>query len=1100
MISNAGFLRLGVGQQASMELSTDLPGTITWTKVSGPAWATIGASTGIVGGTATAGGSGLLIVTAANGTDTDTTSVRLVVVDGLAAVYPRQRGAPGSDVLAAPQLFGVGGTLRFTPSRVPACIVVDPTTGVVTGPMPSVNADGIIVLRDGTSTALAVIQFRPDSELLAILFEGARINQQGRQFVEWAAGETVDLLASVPEGEPPFTGALDAAPDWMGLTDGDELRLNGTATVGGSGLIRISARDSADRRALGIGWAVVIGDAPTLRGILPARISGPSGTPAPDQFIRVEGGVPPYRFEIVSAAALAQVDANGRLSGITFGATAGGNLYTVSVRITDSVGNSVIVSMEVGVDAGPVGHARVPDQLYDVFEGDTLATALLRGAPRLRLEGGTAEEWILEDKPSWITLGDDGVLNGTAPTVGVNGRKFEFFATAVTADGQRPRGKVVFYVLDSAAPVILSGGGDINIREGDSGSRAIVFSNHPAVAEMSVRMSGIGVPEWMSWDSATNELRWTNAVVGTYQLTVTFFLPYAPQVNNLPGTWGRGVNNVRLTVTVARRTGRVSACSFVPSVLRLRPGESGEFELQSDTADPFRPFTHGSGHSRTINLSAIADLGELGFGGIDERPAIGEPYRFRETWRFTAGATPGTATGTAFVRRLPYDSSIDTTTACSIQVIVGDIACTVPALTATVGGTYSGSMSASGGTAPYTYEFVEPPEGIGLAMSSAGVFSGTATQPARFSTSSFPFSVRVTDANGSTGICSGSVRLSVPGITCAPAPALSGSLGSFSDIVQIPRPTGAVGNVIYGKQTGPDWLTIFADGRARLLPTATGTFNYTYTVRDSNGSTCVSAVGAIFVGFGAFAPSARATVGAAATATIQADGGRTPYTYALVSPAAGLSISGNVVTLAAQTAPGTVNYTVRVTDAAGASLETSGTFTVGYAALSCTAPDASGTTGTATTATVSGSGGDGSYTFALVAENTDAGITISGTTVTLAAQTSTGDHDYEVRVTDGQGTTSTCSGTFTVSAPTAPLTCHMPLTRGVVNTDVTVDVTASGGTGPYTYAFAHPAAGLSISGNTVTINLSSPATFSLAVRVTDAANNSVTCIGVVIIR
>src|SRR5580658_2789773 len=65
---------------------------------------------------------------------------------------------------------------------------------------------------------------------------------------------------------------------------------------------------------------------------------------------------------------------------------------------------------------------------------------------------------------------------------------------------------------------------------------------------------------------------------------------------------------------------------------------------------------------------------------------------------------------------------------------------------ATQGTAYSQTITAAGGTAPYTFSVSQGPLPAGLTLSSAGVLSGTPT-----ANGSFGFILQATDANGNTG-------------------------------------------------------------------------------------------------------------------------------------------------------------------------------------------------------------------------------------------------------------------------------------------------------------------------------------------------------------
>ena len=83
---------------------------------------------------------------------------------------------------------------------------------------------------------------------------------------------------------------------------------------------------------------------------------------------------------------------------------------------------------------------------------------------------------------------------------------------------------------------------------------------------------------------------------------------------------------------------------------------------------------------------------------------------------------------------------------------------------AAVGGAYSDTLTATGGTAPYTWSVNAGTLPPGITLSAAGVLSGTPT-----TTGSYPFTVNVTDAN--KGVATASITLVV---TAAADPDLPG--------------------------------------------------------------------------------------------------------------------------------------------------------------------------------------------------------------------------------------------------------------------------------------------------------------------------------------
>lgn len=75
----------------------------------------------------------------------------------------------------------------------------------------------------------------------------------------------------------------------------------------------------------------------------------------------------------------------------------------------------------------------------------------------------------------------------------------------------------------------------------------------------------------------------------------------------------------------------------------------------------------------------------------------------------------------------------------------------------TVGTAYSETITAQGGTSPYTYAVTSGSLPAGLSLSSSGVISGTPTTAATSN-----FTITVTDANGFTGSQAFQITIATP--------------------------------------------------------------------------------------------------------------------------------------------------------------------------------------------------------------------------------------------------------------------------------------------------------------------------------------------------
>ncbi len=166
---------------------------------------------------------------------------------------------------------------------------------------------------------------------------------------------------------------------------------------------------------------------------------------------------------------------------------------------------------------------------------------------------------------------------------------------------------------------------------------------------------------------------------------------------------------------------------------------------------------------------------------------------------------------------------------------------TISCPTITIGGTlpdgapgahYTNSVTASGGTSPYTYAVTSGSTPAGLSLTSGGSLEGTPT-----ATGSSSFTITATDANGCTGSSNYTVTVACPTIT------LSVITNGFKN-VKYTNSVSASGG------TGPYVITVtggtlptglgFAANKLSGKPTAYGKFTFTLTATDANGCTGVS--------------------------------------------------------------------------------------------------------------------------------------------------------------------------------------------------------------------------------------------------------------------
>ena len=234
---------------------------------------------------------------------------------------------------------------------------------------------------------------------------------------------------------------------------------------------------------------------------------------------------------------------------------------------------------------------------------------------------------------------------------------------------------------------------------------------------------------------------------------------------------------------------------------------------------------------------------------------------------------------------------------------------------------YSQVLTASGGTAPYSYKVTGGALPAGLTLSSSGVLSGTPT-----ASGSFAFTVTATDSSTGTGapfpaIGSFSLTVNAPAITIAPAALPSGQDGIAYTLVSLAA-SGGTAPYSYKVTAGamPPGLMLNSAGVLSGTPTAGGSFIFTVTATDANRSTGNQAYSmTISAPSITIAPSSLSTAqaGVAYSQTLTAAGGTAPYSYKVTGGAlpAGLTFDAATATFSGTPATGgSYSITVTVTD------------------------------------------------------------------------------------------------------------------------------------------------------------------------------------------
>ena len=148
-----------------------------------------------------------------------------------------------------------------------------------------------------------------------------------------------------------------------------------------------------------------------------------------------------------------------------------------------------------------------------------------------------------------------------------------------------------------------------------------------------------------------------------------------------------------------------------------------------------------------------------------------------------------------------------------------------------VGVAYSQTLTASGGSSPYTFAKISGNLPTGLTLSSGGVLSGTPT-----AAGSFTFTIDAKDSHGCDGTRQYTVTIAgCPTITVSPSTVPNGTVGA--PYSQTFTASGGSSPYTFRTVTGnlPTGLTLSVGGVLSGTPTTAGSFTFTIGGKDSNG-------------------------------------------------------------------------------------------------------------------------------------------------------------------------------------------------------------------------------------------------------------------------
>ena len=378
--------------------------------------------------------------------------------------------------------------------------------------------------------------------------------------------------------------------------------------------------------------------------------------------------------------------------------------------------------------------------------------------------------------------------------------------------------------------------------------------------------------------------------------------------------------------------------------------------------------------------------------------------------------------------------------------------------TPVIGTAYNQSVTASGGTAPYTFAITTGALPAGLTLSSSGTLSGTPTAGGTFN-----FTVSATDQATTSGSRAYTMTISAPTISLTPTTLPAAAVASAYN--QTVTASGGTASYAYMISAGalPAGLSLSNTGVVSGTPTAGGTFNFTVRATDSSTGT------GPYAGTRAYSLTVNAptitltpvsmpvmTVATGFSQNVIASGGTASYTYSVSAGAlpTGLTLASNGTLSGTPSTSGPYNFTITATDSSIGTGPYTGSraYSVTVAAGVPVAGAVSATVAynsIANTITLNLSGGTATSVVVVTAA-THGNAVAGGTSISYTPVTGyAGSDTFTYTASNGSGTSSPATVTLTISTPTLTITpsASWSVVDGVSYNQV---LTWSGGAAPYT--------------------------------------------------
>ncbi|MFN7975586.1 MAG: putative Ig domain-containing protein [Acidobacteriota bacterium] len=595
-------------------------------------------------------------------------------------------------------------------------------------------------------------------------------------------------------GAAPYAWAITvgALPPGLALNAGTGV-ISGTPTTTGTYCFTATATDANQCTASQSYCLIVNPSGCTPITISPTTLPNGLQGVAYSQTLTATGGTPPFTWA-VTAGSLPPGLALGAASGVISGVPGSPGTYNFTVTATDTPGCTGSQPLSITIDCGTVSllPAGLPNGAIGLGYSQTITAV-----------GGTSPYTFAVTAgalPPGLTLAASGVISGVPNTVGT----FSFTVTATDPFGCSGSQPYTITVTLCPTPNIyceqFTGGLNSTTATDVCNADAVWYAETTCPSSA---LPGHSAPDHVRWGIQANCGLYASAPAGTVDYLETPVL----DVSGCGGSASLSFNyllNYQEGSSFDRARVEAIIDGGAPVVIADN-GPGGPVSGCTGGSNPGTGGLSGSGwQPKSFTITAASTLQVRFVGETDDSIAnSGEGFFIDDV-----------------IVLCPFT--------CPVITVAPP---TLPG--GSVGAPYSQTITASGGNAPYTFTVTAGALPTGLALTPAGILSGTPTAAGTFN-----FTVMAMDVNGCSGTQAYTVVMSACNpITVNPSTLPNGTVGAAYS--QTLTASGGTAPYTFAVSAGtlPAGLALAAGGVLSGTPSAAGSFTFSVTAQDSAGCT-----------------------------------------------------------------------------------------------------------------------------------------------------------------------------------------------------------------------------------------------------------------------